>query len=56
MGFRNGKSLKDYLVGAALQKRDNGGGSESCGKVTFQVCDYIIRTNYFFNKCKWEST
>ena len=47
VGFRNGKSLKDYLVGAALQKRDNVGGSESCGKVSFQVCDCIIRITIF---------
>ena len=29
VGFRNGKSLKDYLVRAALQKIDNAGGSET---------------------------
>ena len=47
VGFRNGKSLKDYLVRAALPKTDNAGGFELCGKVSCQVCDYIIRTNTF---------
>ena len=47
VGFRNGKSLKDYLVRAALPKTDNAGGFEPCGKVSCQVCDYIIRTNTF---------
>ena len=32
VGFRNGKSLKDYLVRAVLPKMDNVGGSEPCGK------------------------
>ena len=36
MGFQNGKSLKDYLVRAALPKMDNAGGSQQCGKGTFQ--------------------
>ena len=51
VGFRNGKSLKDYLVRAALPKMDNAGGSEPCGKGTCQVCDHIIITN----KSMWES-
>ena len=50
MGFRNGKSLKDYLVSAALPKRDNSGGFESCGKSTCQACDHIIRSNNFTTK------
>ena len=50
MGFRNGKSLKDYLVSAALPKMDNAGGYEPCGKVTCQVCDHIITTNTFTTK------
>ena len=33
MGFRNGKSLKGYLVRAALPKIDNAGGSEPLGRV-----------------------
>ena len=39
VGFRNGKSLKDYLVRAALPKMDNTRGSEPCGKGTCQVYD-----------------
>ena len=50
VGFRNGKSLKDYLVRAALPKMDNAGGSEPCGKGTCQVCDHIITTNTFTTK------
>ena len=34
VGFRNGKSLKEYLVRAALPKMDNAGSSEPCGKGT----------------------
>ena len=50
MGFRHGKSLKDYLVRAALPKTENAGGSEPCGKGTCQVCDHIITTNTFTTK------
>ena len=39
VGFRNDKSLKDYLVRAALPKMDNTRGSEPCGKGTCQVYD-----------------
>ena len=53
-GFRNGKSLKDYLARAALPKRDNDRGSESCGKGTCQVCDHIITTNTFTTKAHGE--
>ena len=48
--FRNGKSLKDFLVRAALPKMDNDGGSEPCGKGTCQVCYHIIITNTFTTK------
>ena len=44
-GFRNGKSIKDYLVRAALPKIGNTEGPEACKKVTCQVCDHIITTN-----------
>ena len=50
VGFRNGKSLKDYLVRAALLKMDNAGGSEPCGNGTCQVCDHIVTTNTFTTK------
>ena len=50
MGFRNGKSIKDYLVRAALPKTDNAGCSEPCRKGTCQVCDHIITTNTFTTK------
>ena len=50
VGFRNGKSLKDYLVRAPLPKMDNAGGPEPCGKNTCQVCDHITTTNTFTTK------
>ena len=50
VGFQNTKSLKDYLVRAALPKTDNTGDSEPCEKGTCQVCDHIITTNTFTTK------
>ena len=50
VGFRNGKSLKDYLVRAALPKTDNAGGPKASGEGTCQVCDHIITTNTFTTK------
>ena len=50
VGFRNGKSIKDYLVRAALPKMDNAGGSEPCGKDTCHACDHIMTTNTFTTK------
>ena len=54
VGFRNGKSLKECLVRAALPKMDNAGESEPCGKSTCQVCDHIITTNTFTTNACWE--
>ena len=39
----------------ALPKTDNSGGSEPCGKSTFQVCDHIITTNTFTTKACGEA-
>ena len=50
MGFRNGKSLKDYLVRGPLLKMDNAGGCEPFWKGTCHVCDHIITTNTFTTK------
>ena len=50
VGFRNGKTLKDCILRAALPKTDNVGGSEPCGKGTCQLCDHIITTNTFTTK------
>ena len=47
VGFRNGKSLKDYLVRAKLPKLDESGRCEPCGKKTCLVCDSIITTTTF---------
>ena len=44
VGLRNGKSLKDYLVRAALLKTNETGICEPCGKKTCLVCN-SIRTN-----------
>ena len=35
VGFRNGKSLKDYLVRAKLSKLEESGRCEPCGKKNF---------------------
>ena len=51
----NGKSLKDYLVRAALPKINNAGGSEPYGKVTCQVCDHLVATNTFTTKACGEA-
>ena len=39
--FRNGKSLKDYLVRAAVPKTNETGKCEPCGKKTCLVCNSI---------------
>ena len=41
VGFCNGKSLKDYLVRAALPKTNKTGRCEPCGKKTCLVCNSI---------------
>ena len=50
VGFGNSKSIKDYLVIAALPKIDNTEGPETYKKVTCQVCDHIITTKTFTTK------
>ena len=45
--FRNGKSLKDYLVGAVLLRTNESGKCESCGKEDFLVCNSIRTTTTF---------
>ena len=47
VGFRNGKSLKDYLVRAALPKPNETGRCEPCGKKTCLVCNSIRTTTTF---------
>ena len=47
VGFRNGKSLKDYLVRAALPKANETGRWEPCGKKTCLVCNSIRTTITF---------
>ena len=47
VGFRNGKSLKDYLVRAKLPKLDESGRCEPCGKKTCLVCYSISTTTTF---------
>ena len=47
VGFRNGKSLKDYLVRAALPKTNETGRCEPCGKKTCLVCKSIRSTTTF---------
>ena len=45
--FRNGKSLKDYLVRAKLPKLGESGRCEPYGKKTWLVCDSISTTMTF---------
>ena len=47
VGFRNGKSLKDYLVRAKLPKLGVSGRCEPCGKKACLVCDSISTTKTF---------
>ena len=47
VGFRNGKSLKDYLVRAALPKTNETGRCEPCGKKTCLVYNSIRTTTTF---------
>ena len=47
VGFRNGKSHKDYLVRATLPKTNKTVGCEPCGKKTCLVCNSIRTTTPF---------
>ena len=47
LGFRNGTSLKDYLVRAALHKTNETGRCEPYGKKTCIVCNSIRTTTTF---------
>ena len=47
VGFRNGKSLKDYLIRAALNTANETGSCEPCGKKTCLVCNAIRTTATF---------
>ena len=47
VGFRNGKSLKDYLVRAKLSKLEESGRCEPCGEKTCLVCDSVSTTTTF---------
>ena len=47
VGFRNGKSLKDYLVRATLPKANGTRRCEPCGKKTCLVCNSIRTTTTF---------
>ena len=46
-GFRNGKSLKDFLVRATLPKINGSGRCGPCGKKTCLVCDFIRTATTF---------
>ena len=47
IGFRNGKSLKDFLVRATLPKLNESGRCEPCGEKTCLVCDSISTATTF---------
>ena len=50
VGFWNGKSIKDYLVRAALPKIDNAGDAKPCANGSCKVRNHIITTNTFTTK------
>ena len=47
IGFRNGKSLKDFLIRTTLSKVNESGRCEPCGKKTCSVCYSISTTTTF---------
>ena len=47
VGFRNGNSLKDYLVRVALPRTNETGRCKPCGKKTCLVCNSIRTTTTF---------
>ena len=47
IGFRNGKSLKDFLVRAILTILNESGRCQPCGKKTCLVCDSISTATTF---------
>ena len=50
VGFRSGKSLKDYLVRATLPKANETGRCEPCGKKICLVCNSIRTTTTFITE------
>ena len=48
IGFRNDKSLKDYLVRPILTIVNEGGRCEPCGKKACLVCGFILNTATIF--------
>ena len=53
--FRNGNSLKDYLVRTKLPKLGESGRCEPCGKETCLVCDSISTTTTFTTEAGQEN-
>ena len=51
VGFCNGKSLKYYLVRAALPKTNETGRCEPCGKKTCLVCNSRTTTTFTTEAC-----
>ena len=55
VGFPNGKSLKDYLIGVKLHKLDESETCEPCTKKTCLVCDSISTATTFNTKACQET-
>ena len=55
VGFRNGKSLKDYLVRVALPKTNETRRCEPCGKKTCLACNSIRTTTTFTTEASGEN-
>ena len=55
LGFRNGKSHKDYLVRAKLLKLEDKGRCKTCQEKNCLVCDSISATTTFLTEAYQES-
>ena len=55
VGFRNGKGLKDHLVKTKLPHAEITGRSESCGRESCQICDFLCDIGTFSNKACGET-
>ena len=52
IGFKNGKSLKDFLVRATLPILNESGRYEPCGKKACLVCESISTATFTTKACQ----
>ena len=55
IGFKRGKSLKDYLVRAKVREDQQEGESKKCEGKRCGVCEHIVETNCFQNRDRNET-